>query len=216
MKSPRVTIGCALLAILTSGCLGPSTADTPSASPTFKSLEPTGSAGAADTACIPQTQNQGCRNQQQMWCEDTTQTWQPIGVCPTDMICLELPDATLPGALLAKCDVKPVAPDAVGADGGPVGQDGNSVTPTGICARWLLDRQDMNEGTWTGSAAKCEPGDLSTDAKDNALRLVNLYRYLTHMPPVVRDPVFDSKAQACALMMYANKQLSHTPPPTWK
>ena len=49
----------------------------------------------------------------------------------------------------------------------------------------------------------------------NALRQVNLFRFLAGLPAVTEDATKDVNAQACALMQDANKMLSHTPPTTW-
>jgi len=198
--------------LLLAGC--GSDATTYSAAP----KKPTGTAGASDSACIPQTQNQGCHNAGRMWCEDTTSTWQNLGSCKQPLQCIELPDPKLPGAKLASCEeVVVVPPDAGGTDGGSTGgDDGGTVKPTGVCARWLTDREKLPEGKWTGNSAKCEPGTLSEDAKEAALRLVNLYRFLAHQPAVTRAADLDAKAQACALIMKANGKISHFPTQTWK
>ncbi|HEY4156945.1 MAG TPA: CAP domain-containing protein, partial [Polyangiaceae bacterium] len=58
-------------------------------------------------------------------------------------------------------------------------------------------------------------GDLSANARANALRVVNLYRFLAALPEVTTDPTLDASDQQCALMMLANNTLSHTPPTTW-
>jgi hypothetical protein len=84
-----------------------------------------------------------------------------------------------------------------------------------VCTRWKADRADVSEGTWSGDVASCNAGDLSADARTNALRLVNLYRFLAGLPAVTDDPMLDAGDQACALMMRANNTLSHMPPTTW-
>jgi hypothetical protein len=84
-----------------------------------------------------------------------------------------------------------------------------------VCARWNSDRADLSEGTWSGNVDSCEVGDISADGRANALRLLNLYRYLAGLPPVVTDPERDAKAQACALMMTASGSLSHSPSTDW-
>ena len=73
----------------------------------------------------------------------------------------------------------------------------------------------MSEGTWDGNVASCSAGDMTPAARGNALRLVNLYRWLAALPAVTEDPELDQKNQACALMMRANDMLSHSPPTTW-
>jgi hypothetical protein len=84
-----------------------------------------------------------------------------------------------------------------------------------VCARWKADRANLSEGTWTGAVASCTPGDMAPEARENALRVTNLYRWLAGLPAVTIDPVKNQKEQACALMMRANNMLSHEPPTTW-
>ena len=88
-------------------------------------------------------------------------------------------------------------------------------SPEAVCARWNADRANMDEGTWSGSIDGCDPGDISGDGRDNALRLFNLYRWLADLPPVETSAERNQQAQACALMMDANNDLSHEPPENW-
>jgi uncharacterized protein YkwD len=83
------------------------------------------------------------------------------------------------------------------------------------CARWNADRADMSEGTWSGDIATCDPGDMSADARENALRVLNLYRWLADLPAVTTSEENNALAQACALLMEANGSLSHEPPEDW-
>jgi uncharacterized protein YkwD len=99
---------------------------------------------------------------------------------------------------------------AVGSGGAGVGGAG-----TDVCTRWAADRVNVSEGTWSGNIASCTAGDMSADARANALRLVNLYRWLAALPAVDVDPTRNQQDQECALMMRANNMLSHTPPNTW-
>lgn len=85
-----------------------------------------------------------------------------------------------------------------------------------LCARWNGDRAQLGEGTWNGNVAGCNKGAVSQDGRDNALRQVNLYRWIADLPPVAEDAGKTGSAQACALMMHANGQLSHSPPANWK
>jgi uncharacterized protein YkwD len=84
-----------------------------------------------------------------------------------------------------------------------------------ICQRWKSDRADLGEGAWSGDVASCNPGDVSADGRANALKLVNLYRFMVGLPAVTTDPTRDQKAQSCALMMDANNMLNHSPPMNW-
>lgn len=106
------------------------------------------------------------------------------------------------------------AGSATGA-GGVSGDSGGPHNAQEVCERWKADRADMAEGTWSGSVANCQPGDISANGRANALRILNLYRWLADLPAITTDPTRDKKAQACAVIMKANNQLSHTPPNTW-
>jgi uncharacterized protein YkwD len=94
------------------------------------------------------------------------------------------------------------------------GSGGASPTDA-LCARWNGDRANLGEGTWSGSVNGCNAGDISADGRANALKLVNLYRFIAGLPEVSTAADRDQKAQACALMMDANNQLSHSPPMNW-
>lgn len=100
-----------------------------------------------------------------------------------------------------------------GSGGAPVVGDR---TPEGTCVRWKADMANVGEGTWSGAVDTCMAGDISADGRDNALRLFNLVRWLADLPAVVTEDARNQQAQACALMMTANKALSHDPPADWK
>jgi uncharacterized protein YkwD len=85
-----------------------------------------------------------------------------------------------------------------------------------VCLRWSCDRADRSEGTWSGSVASCSAGDISATGRANALKILNLYRFIADLPAVTHDATLNANAQGCALMMDANDMLSHTPPTTWK
>jgi cysteine-rich secretory family protein len=103
-----------------------------------------------------------------------------------------------------------------GSGPGPGGGGSGTGAGDSVCARWNADRAGLAEGNWTGSVSGCNAGDVLAPGRENALKLVNLYRFLGNLPQVVNDGgSMDSNAQACALMMTANGQLSHTPPMSW-
>jgi hypothetical protein len=85
----------------------------------------------------------------------------------------------------------------------------------GTCARWNADTADTSEGIWSGSIDGCDAGDISTEGRENALRLFNLYRWLADLPSVTTEADRNQQAQECALMMDANNTLSHEPPMSW-
>lgn len=84
-----------------------------------------------------------------------------------------------------------------------------------VCMRWKNDRADTSEGAFAGNIAMCLPGENSATGKANALKLINLYRFIADLPAVTESAPLSTKAQACSLMMDANNALSHTPPTTW-
>ncbi len=77
------------------------------------------------------------------------------------------------------------------------------------------DRASLAEGAWGGNVASCNAGDVASPGRPNALKLVNLYRWLAGLPEVTESSSMDSQVQECALMMDANNALSHTPPTNW-
>ena len=69
---------------------------------------------------------------------------------------------------------------------------------------------------WTGDISTCNAGDTSADYKAATLRRINWFRAMAGIPAAVQfDATFSAKAQQAALLMSANKQLSHFPPTNW-
>ena len=84
-----------------------------------------------------------------------------------------------------------------------------------VCQRVLDDRAGLFEGDWTGSSASCEPGTMSADWRDRALRSTNLYRWIAGQPPLSLSTAGNASMQECALMMHAAGSLSHNPADSW-
>lgn len=72
-----------------------------------------------------------------------------------------------------------------------------------LCQRWNGDRAQLARGRGAGTRRAADEGAVSRDGRDNALRLVNLYRWIADLPPVTEDAGKTGSAQACALMMHA-------------
>jgi uncharacterized protein YkwD len=102
------------------------------------------------------------------------------------------------------------------SNGGSGGDPGDPRSPANTCTRWKADTANSSEGSWSGSVESCTAGDISADGRENALRMVNLVRWLADLPAVTTDDTSNQQAQACALMMTANDELSHDPPMSWK
>lgn len=69
---------------------------------------------------------------------------------------------------------------------------------------------------FTGSVVAGIPGHTAQAHKDAVLARINWFRRMAGVPDVTAlDVELNRKAQLGALMLGANQQLSHTPPPTW-
>lgn len=69
---------------------------------------------------------------------------------------------------------------------------------------------------WTGSVTGCNAGTTSDDSQGYTLDVINYDRQLAGLDPITLDAVLSQKAQAAALVMSANKALSHAVPTNWK
>ncbi len=116
------------------------------------------------------------------------------------------------------------SPSSAGFDAVPDGNLGDVVGDVGddreasaspVCARWRAD-YGGGGGRWTGAVASCDPGTYEAPGPEDALRQVNLYRWLADLPEVGLDPDKSADAQACALMMHANDTIEHVVPESWE
>ena len=79
----------------------------------------------------------------------------------------------------------------------------------------IVDRLTFPESPWTGSVTECDAATVPSSVRDGLMAGVNFFRALAGVDAGTRDPAADTKAQAAALVMHANEELSHEPPPTW-
>jgi uncharacterized protein YkwD len=69
---------------------------------------------------------------------------------------------------------------------------------------------------YTGDYAICAPGDVSAAYRDAGLRRIAYFRAMAGLPSEITWRAdWDAKCQEAALMMTANRQLSHSPPTSW-
>jgi uncharacterized protein YkwD len=69
---------------------------------------------------------------------------------------------------------------------------------------------------WNGNLATCQAGTVSSDYLAAFRRRINWFRAMAGVPAnIVLDSELNRKAQQAALMMSANRSLSHYPPTTW-
>jgi hypothetical protein len=84
------------------------------------------------------------------------------------------------------------------------------------CTRFDAVRGAQTQMTpWSAGAAACELGSLPASTRQASLEWVNYYRALVGLAPLSEDVSERTPAQACALILERNGQLSHTPPLTW-
>ena len=73
------------------------------------------------------------------------------------------------------------------------------------------------EADWTGNHAQCDAGSTSQSFRDAVLLRLNYFRAMAGVPAdLTFNDEYSAKAQQAALMMSANEQLSHAPPPNWE
>lgn len=69
---------------------------------------------------------------------------------------------------------------------------------------------------WSGSYARCRPGNVTKRSRTATLRALNLVRAMAGLDPVAFRPKLNAQAQRAALMMGANQSLSHYPDRSWR
>lgn len=94
------------------------------------------------------------------------------------------------------------------------GRGASGRTASDVCARFKADTTPTPGAGWQLSSMPvvCDQGVLDQAAKDDALRRLNLYRWLAGLPPATADASLEPQEQACALVEDRLPQLSHFPP----
>ena len=69
--------------------------------------------------------------------------------------------------------------------------------------------------TWDGSTAMCEPGTVDPKIQQKVEDRINYFRRQAGVPDIFLDPELNDWCQKAALMMEANKNLSHEPDSRW-
>ncbi len=131
--------------------------------------------------------------------------------------------ATLPGpdgGVASGSDAAAPGRDAtapVGRDAGPVDAPGdpNLHTREEVCAAWAAAQvENAPNGGFTKSDAMCDPGQVSREGLDDALRRLDFHRWLAGIGPAREGEANHAAAQACALISAWNPagQQAHSPP----
>lgn len=84
-------------------------------------------------------------------------------------------------------------------------------------AYWSMFASGLDVPTgWTGSLSGCLRGSTSSSSKSATLDAINFMRRLGGLAPVRLSSTLNGHAQATALIMAANRQLSHYPTSSWR
>jgi uncharacterized protein YkwD len=124
-----------------------------------------------------------------------------------------------PVVVIAACDSPGARGGGAAPDASPTEvTDSASPTPapSAACALWQATRDASKEGPWTGRVDTCDPGDIDRDTRDRTLLRVNAYRELAGLPPVALSDAKNAAAQACSLLMQANRDIVHEVPADWR
>lgn len=118
------------------------------------------------------------------------------------------------------CALEPVGPTeclhcSTTKDEGSIAE--RDPSETAACAAFETVRaSQMPTATWTAAAGdRCDLGVLPDPTRQASIEWVNYYRRLVGLAPVREDRGDRAPAQACAVLLERNGQLSHTPPATW-
>ncbi len=88
-------------------------------------------------------------------------------------------------------------------------------SPDLVCSRWADEHPGRARQIWSGGNG-CEPGTIDPVAHEDAMRRLNLYRWLVGLEPAGFNLANQLACQKAAMMMDANNALSHTPPQNWR
>ncbi len=82
-----------------------------------------------------------------------------------------------------------------------------------MCARVKAEFPETPDAGWTHAPGPplCDQGTLTPSARTDALRRLNLYRWLCGLKPVTADVSREADEQACAVLEENLQGLSHTP-----
>lgn len=84
-----------------------------------------------------------------------------------------------------------------------------------VCARWTRDYPEQATTVWESGQGQCDPGTIDMTAHEDAMRRLNLYRWLVGLEPATVSWENQALAQEAALIMDVNNRLSHDVPAGW-
>ncbi len=99
-------------------------------------------------------------------------------------------------------------------------QSGNCVKPLArskaeVCQRWNTDRPQQSQGLQMPAAMDCNPGTTIDPSVQDALRRLNLFRWVSGAEPLTINDDWNGFARACAIIQsYLTPAISHFPEKT--
>lgn len=97
----------------------------------------------------------------------------------------------------------------------PNADDPLTRTDAQVCARWNAEWGERATTIYTRGAATCDPGEIDPTAHEDAMRRLNLYRWMSGLGPAGVDWSNQELAQYAAVMFDANDDIQHEPPTSW-
>lgn len=88
-------------------------------------------------------------------------------------------------------------------------------TDAHVCERWTADYAERAARVYTPGSGRCDPGSLDGDAHDDAMRRLNLYRWLVGLEPAGVDWGHQELAQYAAVVYDVNGAISHDLDASW-
>jgi uncharacterized protein YkwD len=105
---------------------------------------------------------------------------------------------------------------AIQQRGGPHVDPTNRSDAANFYNEYYVVPEDLNL-EWSGNYANCTAGNTGQRFRDAILRRINYFRAMAGVPAdVTFSDEYNRKAQAAALMMSANRRLSHSPGQDWQ
>ncbi|MCB9508024.1 MAG: CAP domain-containing protein [Myxococcales bacterium] len=93
--------------------------------------------------------------------------------------------------------------------------DPETRTVAQLCARWTADYPERARTIYTPGPTRCDPGTIDPTAHEDAMRRLNLFRWLVGLEPASENAANARLAQYASVMFAVNDQLSHFPPTSW-
>ncbi|MBI5526312.1 MAG: CAP domain-containing protein [Deltaproteobacteria bacterium] len=92
--------------------------------------------------------------------------------------------------------------------------DPQTRTKDQMCDQWIEGHRTTASFVWQAGATECDPGTLEQAALDDALKRINVFRWLVGLSAVTYDIGLNAMNQKCAIMEYKMGYLSHQPDPS--